>query len=142
MIGHTKACQEDKVRSGVRLRAFLRSQRLFCRMTAAQTGQCEELKDDEAEEEDEAEDEEAGEEGAEEGGAEESENALLDYPECEWWSCYDKVWHVFTRSLGLLLSHALQTFACTLFHAPHSHAFDPCPALACSLIHAPGPLRA
>lgn len=81
-------------------------------MTAAQTGQCEELEDEEAEDEDEeAEDEE---DGAEEGGAEESANALLDYPECEWWSCYDKVWHAFTSCLGILLSRVLSRRASTM----------------------------
>lgn len=58
MIGHTKACAEDK---------------------------CEELEDEEAE--DEEEDEAAADEGT---PGENPMNALLDFPECEWWSCYDK----------------------------------------------------
>lgn len=54
MIGHTKACAEDK---------------------------CEELETEGAEEEEEA----------EEGAPKENPvNSLLDFPECEWWSCYDK----------------------------------------------------
>ena len=45
---------------------------------AAPGWQCEELETEEAEE-------------AEGAPKENPVNSLLDFPECEWWSCYDKV---------------------------------------------------
>ena len=87
LAGFPPVCQDCKCQEAANPDAFTIGHTRACA-----EGKCADLGEEEGGEDagSEAEEDEEGAEAPAPGPAENKFNALLDFPECEWWSCYDK----------------------------------------------------